>query len=322
MRLPGGRSLTLAVVLTLAVALLTKSGPPAGTPNPPGSFSFAVLGDAPYYFHEDLRYRLVLRSLDAHELSSIIHIGDIFWRPCSDTMYVRNLDRFNDLRHPVIFTPGDNEWTDCWEPGSGGFAPLERLNRIRQIFFAVPTRSLGSRRIALISQGSEFVENVRWEQQRVVFATIHLVGSRNGTKPFPGRTAADDEEATRRTGAAVTWVRETFAAATATDARAVVLGFHASLAIKRPVGHHHRQPYEPFIAALEEEVERFRKPVLVVHGDDHQYVVDHPLQRLANFTRMQVPGSPDVGWVRVVVTPDAKSPFAFEEHVVPRWKYW
>jgi len=322
MRLPGGRSLTLAVVLTLAVAFLTKSGPPEGTPNPPGSFSFAVLGDAPYYFHEDLRYRLVLRSLDAHELSSIIHIGDIFWRPCSDAMYVRNLDRFNDLRHPVIFTPGDNEWTDCWEPGSGGFAPLERLNRIRQIFFAVPTRSLGSRRIALISQGSEFVENVRWEQQRVIFATIHLVGSRNGTKPFPGRTAADDEEATRRTEAAVKWLRETFAAATATDARAVVLAFHASLAIKRPVGHHHRQPYEPFIAALEEEVERFRKPVLVVHGDDHQYVVDHPLKRLANFTRMQVPGSPDVGWVRVVVTPDAKSTFAFEEHVVRRWKYW
>lgn len=33
-------------------------------------------------------------------------------------------------------------------------------------------------------------------------------------------------------------------------------------------------------------------------------------------------GSPEIGWVRVVVTRGAENPFTFEEHVVPRWKYW
>jgi hypothetical protein len=37
---------------------------------------------------------------------------------------------------------------------------------------------------------------------------------------------------------------------------------------------------------------------------------------------MQVPGSPLVAWVRVVVDPRARDPFSFDEHVVPRWKYW
>ena len=44
--------------------------------------------------------------------------------------------------------------------------------------------------------------------------------------------------------------------------------------------------------------------------------------RLDNLTRLQVPGSYDVGWVRVTVTPGAAEPFAFELRVVPHWKYW
>jgi hypothetical protein len=68
--------------------------------------------------------------------------------------------------------------------------------------------------------------------------------------------------------------------------------------------------------------------VLLAHGDGHIYTVDHPLIRrttgrlLENLTRLQVPGSPQVGWVKVIVSPGADNPFAFEDHVVPRWKYW
>jgi hypothetical protein len=56
--------------------------------------------------------------------------------------------------------------------------------------------------------------------------------------------------------------------------------------------------------------------------------VDHPLLRrttgrgLEILTRLQVPGSPEVGWVRVVVTPGVEAPFTFEKHVIPAWKYW
>jgi hypothetical protein len=313
------RLIPAALLIALAIALALTSGPPAATPSPPGTFSFAVLGDAPYYVHEELRFRLVLQDLDRHDLASVVHLGDIFWHPCTDAMYLRTRARFNALRHPVIYTPGDNEWSDCWEPGSGAFSPRERLAAIRRIFFNPPTRSLGATPIALTSQGGEFIENARWERRGIVFATVHLTGSFNSTKAFPTRTAADDAEVERRLGADIAWLRETFA--TAANAKAVVIVFHAGLSLELPVGHAYRKVYEPFIQALEEEAERFRKPVLIIHGDHHEFLVDHPIPRLANLTRMEVPGSPDVGWVRVGVNPGAAT-FTFENRVVPRWKYW
>jgi hypothetical protein len=328
-----------AVVIVLlsfvAFVLFTRGSEPP-TPNPPGTFSFAVLGDAPYDSWEEIQYRFVLESLDSHDLSWVIHVGDIFWRPCSDEHYRHTLEQFNSLRHPLIYTPGDNEWTDCWERQSGGFKPTERLDRIRQIFFVNPTRSLGQNSLPLVTQGScepskefgEFVENARWVYKGIILATVHVVGSYNGMKRFPGRTPGDDEAARRRTDAAVEWVRETFAEARTLNASAVVISFHASPDFDDSPDDPDRKPFEPFLTALEEEAERFSRPVLIAHGDDHTYTIDHPLvhsatkRRLENVTRLEVPGSPQVGWVRVVVTPGAENPFAFEPHVVPRWKYW
>src|SRR5687767_5223563 len=164
------KAVWLLVILAVIAGLVITSGPPAPTPNPPGTFSFAVLGDAPYYIWEEWRYRFVLQSLDEHDLSFVLHIGDIWWRPCTDGHYQKTKQQFDDLKHPVIYTPGDNEWFDCWEPRSGAFAPQERLARLRQIFFtAVP--DLGGVR------QREFVENVRWQRQGMQFATVHLIGS-------------------------------------------------------------------------------------------------------------------------------------------------
>ena len=321
------------VLLSLVAFVLFTRGPETPTPNPSGTFSFAVLGDAPYDNLEEIQYRLVLESLNSHDLSWVIHVGDIFWRPCTDEHYQQTLDRFNSLRHPVIYTPGDNEWTDCWERQSGGFKPMERLDRIRQIFFANHTRSLGQNSIALVSQGDrepyqEFVENTRWVHNGIVLATIHLVGSQNGMKPFHGRTASDDDAARRRTEAAAAWLRETFNEARTLNASAVVISFHASPDFDDSPDDPDRKPFEPLLTALEDEAERFARPVLIAHGDDHTYTIDHPVvraatkRRLENVTRLEVPGSPQVGWVRVVVTPGANNPFVFEPHVIPRWKYW
>ena len=121
----------------------------------------------------------------------------------------------------------------------------------------------------------------------------------------------------------IQWMREAFASAT--NARAIVIAFHGSPSFEEPPGHEYRKQFEPFLGALEDEAARFKKPVLLIHGDDHEYLVDSPVisrRRLPNLTRLEVPGSPDVGWVRVTVTPASPSPFAFERRVVGGWKYW
>jgi hypothetical protein len=58
---------------------------------------------------------------------------------------------------------------------------------------------------------------------------------------------------------------------------------------------------------------RWGKPVLVVHGDSHQFKIDQPFQLnkkpLPHITRLIVPGASDVRAVRVTVKDAA---FSFE----------
>lgn len=288
-------------------------------------FSFAVFGDAPYETDEQAPYETMLKTLDAQKLAVIIHVGDLFWRPCTDAAYHETRNRLQLLKHALVYTPGDNEWTDCWEKELGTMVPLERLESLRKVFFSAPSHSLGGKPIKVVSQetiSGGLRENVRWRYGGVVFATVHIVGSMNAMQAFPGRTAADDAESKQRTEAAAAWVRSTFAHAKNQGAPAVVLAFHANPVFTVPPGTAYREAFEPFLLALEEEVEAFGKPVLAVHGDFHDPLIDQPLTRrttkkkLENFTRAQVPGSPFVGWARVTVTPSAKSPFAVEMKIV------
>jgi hypothetical protein len=85
--------------------VVSTSGLPPPSQNPPGTFAFGAFGDAPYYPWEDWRYPQVLRDIDAHDLAFSIHIGDIFWRPCSDDRYERSLRWFNGLRRPPDLRP-------------------------------------------------------------------------------------------------------------------------------------------------------------------------------------------------------------------------
>ena len=305
-----------------------------GPPEPAtGTFSFAVLGDAPYGPLEEIRFRRVIRQLDVADLSGIIHVGDILWYPCSDDLLQKRLAAFQSQRHPLVYTPGDNEWTDCHEPIAGSYRPLERLNRLREIFYEDATTSLGGTTVSVTAQAAdsawaEFVENVRWSQAGIVFATVHLVGSKNGLETFPGRTVSNDAEPIRRTAAATAWLRATFAHADSVDALGIVIAMHADPGFYAPVVDDYRQAYEPFLETLELAVEGFGGPVLLVHGDNHEYTIDTPLVRrttgrvLQNFTRLEVFGSPDVGWVNVTVDTTTTDLFRFTPHRVPRWMIW
>jgi hypothetical protein len=321
--------LSIAVAAALLVRL--TSGPPKPTPNPPGTFAFGALGDAPYYPWEDWRFPQTLQDMDGNDLAFAVHIGDIFWRPCSDERYERSVRWFNGLRHPLIYVPGDNEWADCWMEQEGGFDPRDRLAFLRRKLYPRPGVSLGRQALPLETQSSnpayaEFVEHARWSRGGLVFATIHVVGSGNFTRPFPARTDADDQEARRRLEAALAWLHEAFAQATAQAATGVVVAFHADPGFDRTPKD--QAPFRPLLDAIEDDAVAFGRPVLLIHGDSHDFKTDHPVkaratrQTIASITRLEVPGSPLVGWVRVVVTPGATPSFTFEQRLVPRWKYW
>lgn len=311
------------LVVAAAAAWLAGCWSPAA-PSAGGAFRFAVFGDGPYHPIENGRARRVFAALQQRPEAFVIHVGDIMWQRCTDEAYRSRRELIESIGHPVVYTPGDNEWSDCVDLARED--PLDRLANLRRVFFAEPRSSLGANPLRLESQGSEFVENARWQYRGVLFATVHVINGANGGRPFRGREARHDAEVERRTQAAVDWLRETFAAATAADASAVVVAMHASLL--HPPGDADQIALQPIHDTLLEVAEQFGKPVLVVHGDEHQYIVDRPFHDratgapLANVWRVMTFGSPQIGWVDVVVDPLAAEPFLFEPNVTPRWMWW
>ncbi len=312
-------------------AVLAACGWSPEPPTPGGSFRFAVFGDGPYSSNENGRARRVIDALNARPLEFVIHVGDIMWQQCTDTAYRDRRALIESVRHPVIYTPGDNEWLDCVDIAFRPVDPLERLASLRSTFFAPADRSLGVTPIVLETQSAEpsraeFVEHARWSHGGVLFVTIHVVGGANGGRPFRGREPRHDEEVARRTQASLEWLRDGFRVAAATDAAAVVVAFHASLLTEPSAAEH--GAVAPILKTLVELAIRFRKPVLAIHGDEHQYIVDRPFRDpvtgapIPNLQRLETFGSPDIGWVDVVVDTTLAEPFRFEPNLTPRWMWW
>lgn len=102
-------------------------------------FQFAVIGDQQYNAESEAQFPRLMEDIDRSDVEFVIHVGDFkpgASVPCDDALFRSRKQQFDASHHPFIYTPGDNEWTDCHNPKAGGFDPLERLAKLREIFFA------------------------------------------------------------------------------------------------------------------------------------------------------------------------------------------
>ena len=310
---------SVVALVLCCVAPITASG-----------FEFAAIGDLPYGETDSLRFPLLRERIDAEDLAFVLHVGDIKGggSSCADAVLESRLRMFSRFRHPFVLLPGDNEWTDCHRERSGARKPLERLARLRALFFTPPGRVLGGGSLALVSQAAdpawaEFPEHLRWSREGVVFVALHLVGSKNALAGFPARTPEDDAEVARRTDAAIAWMREGFRVARETNAPALLIAMHGNPRFETDQTADPPGPYTRFLRVLSRETSAYRRPVLLVHGDFHYFRIDKPLtgpesgRRLDNFTRLEVFGSPHMHWVRVQVDPGDPQVFRFRQEILP-----
>lgn len=321
----------VALALGCAHASDGDGKPEDGGDESHGKFEFALIGDTPY--RDSAQFENVLSSINANKkIKFVLHAGDIKTgsSACSDELFADRLARFNRFEVPFVITPGDNEWTDCHRVAAGQYQPLERLAKLRQVFYPVPGRTLGRKTFKVETQAAdpryaEFVEHVLWTRQRVTFATLHMVGSQNGFDPFDSnsaaqRTPADDEEVARRIAASVAWVRSTFAQAKAEAARGVLFLFQANPNFPAAPGSADRKGFDEVLAALQEEVTAFGNPVVLAHGDTHYMRVDKPVRingtAISNLTRMETFGDSDYHWLRVAVDPDSREVFSVHQEIV------
>lgn len=101
-------------------------------------FESALIGDTPYNDAQMQKFLRMQRQIDAARLAFIVHDGDFKSGSsvCDDETFVSRKELFDAFAHPFVFVPGDNEWTDCHRANNGGYDPLERLARLRTLFFA------------------------------------------------------------------------------------------------------------------------------------------------------------------------------------------
>jgi hypothetical protein len=193
-------------------------------------FSFAAVGDQDYdlfatfqrtagvakrHWRDPSDYNQawldVIHDINAKENTPFaIHVGDILVPfPVIDPTEIEpfptvDLCNASDLANrrarmeqfdAVVFTPGDNEWAECFQepmlqiggwpfdtsitgpgiPPADEIHPLELLDTLRREFYPDPNKSMGSVPINVDRQPS-YPENVRFIYGKVMYVTMHIVG--------------------------------------------------------------------------------------------------------------------------------------------------
>jgi hypothetical protein len=352
----------IASAAILAAALLPFAAPAddgrGRKSHSPDEFTLAVFGDWPYNQLLLDSARLLIDSVNSDPaVSLVLHVGDIHSgsMPCTGaglnplpagsapSWNAGIFNLFEQFSAPFVYTPGDNEWTDCHkkkELSSG--APLNELASVRSLFFPNPGFTLGWHKKRVSTQASEFdrkhpndaqfVENVMWERGRVVFVTLNMPGSNNDglpwTAPFTNESARV-AEAAARTLADIRWLDAAFDRAEESHAKAVVIGLQADMWDPAAVvaGGDGLGNYAIFVHELAQRSVRFGRPVLLINGDSHVYGADQPLAdpesatgkihgtaAVPNLARITVQGSTSAPaeWLRLTVDPDSTQVFSWE----------
>jgi len=268
--------------LALVVAL---PGCAAG-PRSSAADSFALMGDTPYSQAQANLLDALIDQVNAEPLAFAAHVGDITsgQGPCDDDWLHARKRQFDRFRVPFVLLPGDNEWTDCHR---SGFDPMERLAKWRELF-CVPVAVAGFAR-----QRGEYCENARWEFGDLVFVGVNVPGSNNNV----GRTPAMDAEHARRMRDVLAWLDE--AAAQSRQGKTLVVLMQANPFLRA-------RGVDGF-APLRERIAQLARArpgrIVLVHGDTHQHRDDEPMPGVR---RIEVPGAPQVRWLRARVSPGAR----------------
>lgn len=135
--------------------------------------------------------RQALEETDRENLAFVV-VGGIksAIEPCSDDLYAQRRTLLSQAKHGLVVSLAESDWSGC-RYRDGRTAALERLHRLRELFFA-DDLSFGASRIPLVRQSAnpkfrDYAENARWEIGNIMFATVNLPASNNRYLTAAGR---------------------------------------------------------------------------------------------------------------------------------------
>ena len=305
----------------LLISLWFLANTPAASAQSTESFRFVALGDMPYSIPDDYqRYERLITEINRIQPSFSIFIGDTKSgsTPCSDEYNLKVKQYFHQFTSPLIYSIGDNEWTDCHRPAAGSYDPIERLNALRIAFFS-NNQSLGKNPLALTRQAdidpahSKFVENSYWVKNQFLFVNLHIPGSNNNFE----RNEQSKAEYAERNQANLAWISNAFLLASSKGYKGIIFCFQADMFYSPKQAIDESSGYRDTLLLLSKEAQNHKIPVLLIHGDSHRLILDQPLKTLdqtyiiENVLRLQVMGAEQVQAVEITVNPKSEQPFGF-----------
>src|SRR6476469_5886511 len=123
----------VSFLVAVAGVAITAGGRPSGEQGKGGnddgrrggqSYAIGLWGDLPYSDVQALTgVPNLIADMNSQDLEFTVHDGDfkagngtpgsVTPTICSNAMYLQGLSYLNALDAPAMFTPGDNDWTDC-----------------------------------------------------------------------------------------------------------------------------------------------------------------------------------------------------------------
>jgi hypothetical protein len=318
------------------------------------SYEIGLLGDMPYGDYGRAHYPAVIADINATKLAFLGGDGDTKngsescyadphpedpANPTPDRaiadathpdVYKETLNRFGQFSGPVVYLPGDNEWTDCDRPSTAGGLvsdSSDRLAYLRKLSY--PTdQSLGQHTMTLTRQSATYPENVRWTKGPVTYIGLNIPGSDNnfadGGKNGPA--AEGQAEYAARNAANLEWLRAGFQAAKAAQSKGIMIVIQADMWDPTATQTHYADTKKELFL----QTAAFNGKVVLVNGDSHSFEMDKPLTDYAttnaaglagpnvveNFTRVTTFGEAQNHWVSVTVDANDPNIFTFHAHLV------
>lgn len=284
-------------------------------------FKFIALGDVPYSIPDDyVRYERLIAEINNTKPSFSVFIGDTKSgsTPCSDEYNQKVKGYFNQFSAPLIYSIGDNEWTDCHRPLAGSYDPIERLEKLRKTFFD-SQKSFGKQQISLTRQSdldpkhNKFVENSYWIKNHFLFVSLHIPGSNNNFE----RNDQAKAEYFERNQANLDWIQNAFSLALDKGYLGIIFCYQADMFYTPEQAISSDSGYRDTLHALSKYAQEFKKPILLIHGDSHRLILDQPLRTtdqkhiLENVLRLELMGAEQVQAVTIRVNPKSEQPFSF-----------
>lgn len=360
--MPRHQKRTVRIALTAASALglagtlagIAVTGAAAGTEPSRKAVETGVFGDMPYGPYGRAHFPAVLSDINSNVLDFSVFVGDTkngsepcyadmhassasnptpenaLADPAHHDVYTAALRSFNSLHKPLVYVPGDNEWTDCDRTTilSGKVADSnDRLAYLRRLSFP-SSQSLGQQTMRVRRQSAAYPENVGWETSGITYLGLNIPGSDNNFSTGGKDGPADEAQAeyAARNAANLAWLRDGFAAAKAHGSIGIAIFIQADMWDPTGTTTH----FADTKRALFLQTTAFHGKVLLINGDSHHFVVDKPLTDYAttnaaglsganvveNFTRVTGFGEDQNHWLSVLADSKDANVFSVRQHII------